>query len=143
MTDTAKIEPLRREYMEEVIEILQYMSVFEPPNESYDEIWNAFSAQTHVFSVVAIEHGKVIGYGSVVIEEKIRGGKMGHLEDIVTSPSRRNKGIGKAVVDALYDIAKQHGCYKVALQCQAHNVAFYEKCDYTVSGSAMQRFISP
>ena len=140
--DTPKIEPIRREHMGEVINLLQSMSAFQPPKEAYDEIWASFSAQAHVFSVVALIDNIVVGYGSVVIENKIRGGKMGHVEDIVSSPTQRKKGIGKAIVNALYEIAKQHGCYKVALQCQEHNVAFYERCDYKGSGSAMQRFIS-
>jgi glucosamine-phosphate N-acetyltransferase len=128
--------------MEDVIDLLQHMSEFQPPKKDYDNIWATFSSQTHVFSVVALINNRVVAYGSVVIENKIRGGKMGHVEDIVTSPNHRQKGIGKSVVDALYDIAKTHGCYKVALQCQQHNVAFYEKCEYKLSGSAMQRFIS-
>ena len=137
-----RIEPLRREHMAQVIDLLQHMSAFQPSKDLYDEIWTSFSAQPHVFSVVAIENTTVIGYGSIVIEKKIRGGKMGHVEDIVTSPTQRIKGIGKSVVDALYEIANQHDCYKVALQCQPHNIEFYEKCNYEVSGSAMQRFIS-
>ena len=47
----------------------------------------------------------------------------------------------KAVVDALFNIAKANGCYKIALQCRAHNVEFYEKCGYEVSGIALQKFI--
>ena len=42
-----------------------------------------------------------MGYGSIVIETKIRGGKMGHVEDIVSHSLFRKKGIGKAVVDSI------------------------------------------
>lgn len=138
----AKVEPIQREHMAEVIMLLQNMSAYLPAEDSYDAIWDVFAAQPNVFSVVAIENEMVVGYGSVVIESKIRGGKMGHVEDIVTHPDRLNKGIGKSVVNSLYEIARSKGCYKVSLQCQQHNIPFYEKCDYKVSGSAMQRFIA-
>lgn len=138
---TVTIEPLQRKHMEAVILLLQHISDYLPAEDAYDDIWTSFNSQPNVFSVVATENDTVIGYGSIVIETKIRGGKMGHIEDIVTHPQHRHKKIGKAVVNALYDIAGSKGCYKVALQCQEHNIPFYEKCDYTVSGFAMQRFI--
>ena len=66
---------------------------------------------------------------------------MGHIEDIVSHPNYRKKGLGKFIVDGLFDVAKANGCYKVALQCREHNVKFYEKCNYELSGVAMQRFV--
>jgi glucosamine-phosphate N-acetyltransferase len=141
MRENYKIEPLRRDHMEDVVTLLQYLSEFQPPHFLYDEIWHSFSSQSHVFSIVITENKTVIGYGSIVIETKVRGGKMGHIEDIVTSPTHRNSGVGRLLIDALSGIAKQHGCYKVALQCQENNVVFYEKCNFAVSGLAMQQFL--
>lgn len=127
--------------MEQVILLLQNMSTYLPPKDSYDDIWESFISQPNVHSVVVTEKGEVVGYGTIVVETKIRGGKMGHIEDIVSHPNKRNKGIGKIVVNALYEIAKINKCYKVSLQCQQHNIPFYEKCDYKVSGTAMQRIV--
>jgi glucosamine-phosphate N-acetyltransferase len=140
-THTAIIEPLQRKHMEQVILLLQNISVYLPPKYSYDDIWESFINQPNIHSVVATENEEVVGYGAVVIETKIRGGKMGHIEDIVSHPNKRNMDIGKMVVNALYEIAKTKQCYKVSLQCQQHNILFYEKCEYKVSGTAMQRFI--
>ena len=127
--------------MEAVIELLQSMSEFKPPSSDLLDIWNSFFKQTNVHSLVAIMDNQIVGYGSIVIEAKIRGGKMGHIEDIVSHSLFRKKGIGKAVVDALFDIAKVNGCYKVALQCEERNVEFYKKFGYEVSGVAMQMFV--
>ena len=77
-----------------------------------------------------------------MIESKIRGGKLGHVEDIVTHPEQRHKGIGEAVLTALYEVAHSKDCYKMVLQCQQHNVGFYEKCGYEVGGSAMRRLVT-
>ena len=92
-------------------------------------------------SLVAIIDEKIVGYGSLVIEAKIRGGKAGHIEDIVSLENYRKKGVGKAILNGLFDLAEKNGCYKVSLQCKEHNVQFYEKCNYELNGVAMQRFV--
>ena len=127
--------------MDAVIELLQSMSEFKPSKSEYLPIWNSFHQQSNVHSLVAVIDNQIVGYGSIVIETKIRGGKMGHIEDIVSHSRFRKKGIGKAVVDALLNIAKENGCYKVVLQCKEHNIKFYENCNYKISGVAMQVFI--
>tara|TARA_B100000963_G_C22598601_1_gene659136 strand:- start:1327 stop:1761 length:435 start_codon:yes stop_codon:yes gene_type:complete len=127
--------------MDAVIELLQSMSEFKPPKSDFLPIWNSFCKQDHVHSLVAVMNNQIVGYGSIVIETKIRGGKTGHIEDIVSHSMFQKKGIGKSIVDALLNVAKENGCYKVALQCKEHNINFYKKCGYEVSGSAMQLFI--
>ena len=42
-------------------------------------------------------------------------GSVGHVEDIVTDGAVRGKGLGRAIVGAVVDAAKQQGCYKVIL----------------------------
>lgn len=126
--------------MDAVIELLQGISEFKPSESEYLPIWNRFREQSNVYSLVAVSDHQIVGYGSIVIETKIRGGKMGHIEDIVSHPLFQKKGIGKGIVDGLFDVAKAKGCYKVALQCKEHNVKFYAKCGYEVSGLAMQMF---
>jgi glucosamine-phosphate N-acetyltransferase len=136
-----RIEKTKREHMEAVLELLQHLSTFMPPNDLRDAIWESFIIQTNVYSIVALLKSEVVGYGAIVIEEKIRGGKMGHIEDIVSHPDYRGLGIGKRIVSSLSDFAKKEGCYKIALQCKAGNIVFYEKCGCEISGVAMQHFL--
>ena len=135
------IRPVLQSDMDSVIEMLQSLSEFRPLKSEYIRIWNDFRKQNNVYSLVAILDNQVVGYGSIVIETKIRGGKMGHIEDVVAHSRFQKRGIGKAIVGALSDIAKAYGCYKVGLQCKEHNVKFYEECGYKVSGLAMQVYI--
>jgi len=93
--------------------------------------------QSNIHSLVAIIDEKIVGDASVLIETEIRGGKMGDIEDIIFHPNYRKKGIGKAIVDTLFEVAKANGCYKVTLQYKEHNFEFYEKCNYKISGVPM------
>lgn len=127
--------------MDAVIELLHLVSEFKLPKSEYLRIWNSFYHQTNVHSLVAVLDAQIVGYGFIAIVTKIRGGKMGYIEDIVSHSLFRKKGIGRAIVDALSNVAKVNGCYKVALQCKEHNVKFYEKCDYEVSGLAMRMLV--
>lgn len=139
--DNISLRAVKQCDMDAIVNLLKSISEFTPARFDYVDIWDAFRQQTNVYSIVAVIDTQIVGYGSVVIEKKIRGGKIGHIEDIVSHPFFRNKGIGSAIMFALLDVANTKGCYKVALQCKEHNVEFYEKCGYQVSGIAMQLLI--
>ena len=135
------IRAVEQNDLEAVIQLLQSISEFKPSRLDFLTIWNSICEQSNVHSLVAIIDKQVVGYGSIVIEIKPSGAKMGHIEDIVSHPLFRKKGIGKAVLDSLFKVAKANDCYKVAIQCKENNIEFYEKCEYELSGVAMQRFI--
>jgi len=138
---TLKIVPIERNHMTEVIEILQAISKFKPKISELDIIWKNFINQQNVFSMVALQNNHVVGYGSIVIENKIRGGKLGHIEDIVTSENYYRKGIGKLILNSLYKISVEHNCYKISLSCKEDNIPFYKKCLYEQNGLSMNRML--
>jgi hypothetical protein len=53
------------------------------------------------------------------------------------------------LIEALIDVSRDRGCYKVILDCSEANQAFYEKCGLTrkevqmVSGEAAATFNGP
>jgi glucosamine-phosphate N-acetyltransferase len=133
------IREIQKTDMSFVIELLQSISKYKPSKSEYTKIWNKFKNQKNIYALVAITNNKIVGYGSIVIETKIRGGKMGHIEDIVSHKDFRKSGVGRAIVDKLFVFAKKKGCYKVALQCKKQNILFYKKCNYKVNAITMQR----
>jgi glucosamine-phosphate N-acetyltransferase len=137
-----QIVPVARKHMSEVITLLQEISHFVPDLSTHDEIWERFSAQENVFSVVALDGQIVVGYGSMVLESKIRGGLLAHIEDIVTDPGFRGMGIGREIVLSLIEIATTQGCYKVALHCAEKNLEFYRKSGLSVAGNSMQLLLT-
>ena len=125
----------------QIIDLLQSISEFRPDKNEYKNIFEEFSRQRNVYSFVAIIDNKIVGYGAIIIEIKIRGGKLGHIEDIVSDENYRRIGIGNAILQSLFDVARKSGCYKVALQCKDHNMIFYKKNGYSQSGVGMQRML--
>lgn len=136
-----KAVPMERLHFEAVIALMKELSEFEPPPEIFDEIWTSFSSQLNSFPLVVLSDAQVVGFAVLLVEGKVRGGKMGHIEDVVSHPDFRGLGVGRFLISELTDIASKMGCYKVALHCQEHNVGFYEKCGFKSNGSSMQKFL--
>ncbi len=113
------------------------MSPFAPDAAEHDAIWSAFTAQAALFAVVACLADEVVGYGSVLIETKIRGGRVGHIEDIVSAAAQRRRGVGRRIMAALREIACEQQCYRIVLACEPHAVPFYVANGYEPDGVAM------
>ena len=128
--------------MNAVIEILQSISNYRPDEKDYDQIWDKFQSQTNYFGLVSLDEKiDVVGYGAIFIERVIRGGNMGHIEDIAAHTDFRKKGIGKLLINTLYKIAQENKCYKVALVCKKQNLSLYQKCDFVMNGISLSKFL--
>ena len=78
---------------------------------------------------VAFNDTEIIGSITTIIEQKFihNGGKVCHIEDVVTRKGFENLGIGSILVEKALDLAVQEKCYKVILNCSNYNSSFYEK----------------
>ncbi|EDQ86824.1 uncharacterized protein MONBRDRAFT_27826 [Monosiga brevicollis MX1] len=85
---------------------------------------------------------RIVGFGAVVIEPKfIRNlGFVGHIEDVVVDQGLRRKGLGRRLIERLTAVAKQRGCYKVIIDCDAHNIHFYDSCGFTRKGTCLSHY---
>lgn len=94
--------------------------------------------------VVDPASGAIVGTASLLVEPKfVRGGSfVGHVEDVVTDPSFRGKGIGHMLLDSLIEEARARDCYKVILDCNDSNVPFYEKKGFRKCENQMRLDIS-
>lgn len=102
-------------------------------------IWRGRNA-AGVRTVVAVEDDKVIGTATLILEHKFlhRGGTIGHIEDVAVHPRHEGKGVGRAVVCFLIEVARQSGCYKVILSCNDQNLAFYHKIGFRRHDNGMR-----
>ena len=138
-----QLKPIEDKYFSEIMILLQLISNFYPKKTNYKSILKLFLDQKHVFSVVAVDSinngntEKVIGFGSLHLSRKIRGGIIGFIEEIVVIENYRGRGIGKLIMRELIDNARNENCYKLVLECREEKKFFYEKLGFICSGHSM------
>jgi glucosamine-phosphate N-acetyltransferase len=81
---------------------------------------------------VAIKDSDIVGSITAIIEQKFvhNGGKICHIEDVVTRKGFEKLGIGSVLVEKVLELAIQEKCYKVILNCSEYNSKFYEKLGF-------------
>ena len=102
-------------------------------NERAEKILSEIKSYPFYTIFVAVkEDNQLIGSITILIEQKFihNGGKVGHIEDVVTKKEYEGMGIGKALVLKALDFAKENTCYKVILDCSKSNVEFYKKIGF-------------
>jgi ribosomal protein S18 acetylase RimI-like enzyme len=94
----------------------------------------------HYSSDCSSSEGVIVGCATLIVEEKLihNCGKVGHIEDVVVSPTMRGKDLGKKLVNKLLELAQRSGCYKVVLDCKPDNAGFYEKIGFFKSDQHMR-----
>jgi glucosamine-phosphate N-acetyltransferase len=122
---------LQKKYFAEVLTLLQDVSIFHPPSENLDTIWQSLQKQPNAFLIQATHESALVGFGSLVTATRARGGKVGYIEDIVTHPAFRRRGVGEIIINTLSDIARAEGCYKITLQCENNKIDFYKKLSFS------------
>ena len=103
--------------------------------------WKNFKSNSSSNSIVGIYNDRVVAYGSIVIENKIRGDIAGHVEDIVVDDSMRGKMVGVKLINKLINIGSEKGCYRITLFCEEKLIKFYERTGFKVNNIMMKKFL--
>jgi GNAT superfamily N-acetyltransferase len=91
--------------------------------EVNDTLWRRFfDANEPVHCVVAERDGKVVGICHFLYHRSTsRLEPLCYLQDLFTLAEERGHGIGRALIVAVYEIAKAHGCKRVYWQTHTTN----------------------
>ena len=88
--------------------------------DEFDELgWHA----------IATADNQTVGTGRLIMNDRIA--KIGRM---AVQSSRRNQGIGKSILNALIQTAKEKGAEECILHAQVHAIAFYAKQDFEPHG---------
>ena len=134
-------EKLKKKHLKEVINLVSKLSEYKPSEDRLEDIWKSLCKQKNSFSLVAMDKIKIVGYGFICVNQTVRGGKIAFIEDIICDENYRKKGIGKSIMNQLFNYAKKNKCYKVVLQCNENKISFYKKCGYKLHNHNMQNTI--
>jgi GNAT superfamily N-acetyltransferase len=105
MSNKYYIRSTRQEDFLAIVNLLQDISLFKPNLNDSNLIWSRFIEQKNVYTLVVIYkddlYEEVVGYASLSTELKIRGGIMGHIEDVVIHDDHRKNGLGSLLINEL------------------------------------------
>ena len=89
---------------------------------------------------VAVLDSKIIGAATIFVEQKFihKGGKVGHIEDVVVSKEHQGEGIGLKLIKALIRYTEKKGCYKTVLDCTDEVMPFYKKLGFQHFSNSMR-----
>ncbi len=130
-----------KEDLDDVFILLNQLKEKDIDSLDKDVSWKNFISNTGANSIVGLYENKIVAYGSIVIENKIRGDVAGHIEDIVVDTTVRGKMVGVKLVKELVNIGKSKGCYRITLFCDEKLIKFYERNGFKVNNVMMKCFL--
>jgi glucosamine-phosphate N-acetyltransferase len=126
---------VKNDYYHNFLQLLEQLTIVNSHQITYEEFSDHYdNLKSEVYVIKDPDANNiVIATGSIFIEPKFirKLSNVAHIEDIVVDSNYRKKGLGKIIINHLKNIAKIRGCYKVILNCDKHNVGFYESCGFT------------
>ena len=132
---------VKRSDLKEVVVLLNQLKEMDVSKINLNKAWSDFISNSSSNSIVGIYNNKVVAYGSLVVENKIRGEVAGHIEDIVVDSNVRGKMIGVALIKELIKIGEIKGCYRITLFCKETLVKFYSRNGFEVNNVVMKKYL--
>ena len=137
-----KFRIIQKSDLDQVYLLLNQLKELDYNSIDKEKAWNNFLSNTSANSVVGILDNKVIAYGSVVVENKIRGDIAGHIEDIVVDKNIRKTMVGKSLVKELIKICQKKKCYRITLFCKEELINFYSRNGFEVNNIMMKKYLN-
>jgi GNAT superfamily N-acetyltransferase len=138
MKANISFRPFTTEDAEQVFELLQDVSAYLPDPSKVLELGNNFANQKHSYACVALHGGRVVGFGSLFVLSRIRGGRSAIIEDMAVSFEVRGQGVGRSIVEYLLVQARKEGCFKVSLESSEMAAKFYRALGFEIGGNVMK-----
>lgn len=132
---------IKKSDLNDVFVLLNQLKKIDISDLNLDHSWDKFIQNNSSNSIVGIIDNKIIAYGSIIIENKIRGEVAGHIEDIVVDAEVRGKMIGVKLINELIEIGKKNNCYRITLFCKENLINFYSRSGFKVNSVSMKRYL--
>ena len=130
------IREAARQALEALLELYRWLNSDPiPPARDAAALWERLLAAEEIHILAAEEEGRLVSSCTLaVIPNLTHGGKPYALvENVVTHPDRRGRGLASACLDHARELARREGCYKIMLLTgskQESTLRFYERAGY-------------
>lgn len=120
MIDHVHFRAIRQHELPALLDLYRHLHATDaplPPDDVLRQLWDAILHDPKLYYFVADRHGDLVASCTLVIIPNLtRGGRpYGVIENVVTHPAHRRKGIGTCLLRYALDTAWEHNCYKVML----------------------------
>ena len=95
------------------------------------QFWSELAADNRAF-IAATENDVFVGYADLYVNTP-----EAEIQTIAVRESAQGNGIGTALLTAMLESAREHGCSLVLLETRAENlpaISLYEKFGFTING---------
>ena len=121
----------KEDYGEEFLRLLKQQDLKKIPSK---KVFEHILKSANTIWVVALnkDNNQFVAMGTLLIEQKLLyGGTLaGYIEDIIVDKRYKQSDIGKDLVEAMVDTAKNMGCYKVGTHMQGAMTKTMEDMDF-------------
>ena len=129
---------IRTNELSSLLDLYKYLHSDVPPlpaEELLNQVWDSFLTDPKIHCVVGDVEGRLTASCTlVVIPNLTRGARpYGLIENVVTHPECRKKGIGSSLLRHTLQLAWEKQCYKVMLltgRQEEETLRFYEKAGF-------------
>ncbi|WP_198380361.1 GNAT family N-acetyltransferase [Roseomonas sp. KE2513] len=74
--------------------------------------------------------GTLAGIGGLTVDPYAEEASTGRVRRLYVAPAHRGSGLGRALVEAIVDAAREHGFHSVRVRAPATAGKFYEACGF-------------
>lgn len=125
----------------DVAMLLQDLTLFMPTNIKNNDFASAFYHNEYAIGIVAECDNTIIGFCSMFILPRIRGGSSAIIEDMIIKSDFRGQGIGGRILDKLIMLAQSRGCFKICLETSIDAQALYASREFHLGAKTAKKFL--
>jgi N-acetylglutamate synthase-like GNAT family acetyltransferase len=132
-----RVREIKFNDIDEVWELLNQLKFVETSLVDKEKAWKNFNGEGFVVESA----NKIIGFGSLIVERKIRGYNSAQIEDVVIDEEFRGIGVGELLIRKMVDKAWEMRCYRISLFCKEELISFYTKNGFKVNNVVMKQWM--
>ncbi|GAA0956005.1 GNAT family N-acetyltransferase [Virgisporangium aurantiacum] len=91
------------------------------PAERYEQAWEEFRRDDRIHVLGARLDGRLVGIAQFLVHASTTSSDLCYLQDLFTDADVRGRGVGRSLIEAVSDWARERGCGRLYWHTQQHN----------------------